>query len=109
MGILETEGFDALSVRIIGKALHVKDMALYYHYRSKDEILSGLVQRRFDDFAEVASDGLSWREYMTNVRRGLHAVGTKYPHTFLLYSRRPWRDGRRTGDIDALIAAGFNQ
>ena len=108
MSILEAEGFDALSVRNIGKALHVKDMALYHHYRSKDEILSGLVQRMFDDFAEVTSDGLSWRNYMLNVMRAFRAVGIKYPNTFLLYSRRPWQDTHRTGDIAALVGAGFD-
>ena len=109
MKILEAEGFDALSVRRIGKELHVKDMALYHHFKSKDEILSGLVGRMFYAFAEVRSDGLGWRDYMARVMSAFRGVGIEYPNTFLLYSRRPWREAHRTGDIDALVAAGFDK
>jgi AcrR family transcriptional regulator len=107
--IVESEGLDALSMRRLGKELHVKDMALYYHFERKDEILSSLVARMFETFAEVRPDGKSWREYMSDVMHAFRRVGIAYPQTFLLYARRPWREANRTGDIASLLAAGFDE
>jgi AcrR family transcriptional regulator len=109
--IIESEGLDALSMRRLGKELHVKDMALYYHFEKKDEILTSLVGRMFDAFGEVRSDGKSWKEYMSEVMHAFRRVGINYPQTFLLYARRPWGDANRAGagDIDALVEAGFDR
>jgi AcrR family transcriptional regulator len=84
-------------------------MALYYHFEKKDEILSSLVGRMFETFAEVRPDGKSWREYMSAVMLAFRRGGITYPQTFLLYARRPWRDAKRTGDIASLLGAGFDE
>ncbi len=107
--IVEAEGLDALSMRRLGKELQVKDMALYYHFECKDEILSSLVGRMFDAFAEVRPDGKTWREHMSEVMHAFRRVGNTYPQTFLLYARRPWREANRTGDTEYLIEAGFDR
>jgi AcrR family transcriptional regulator len=109
MLIIEAEGLDSLSMRRIGRELHVRDMALYHHFERKDEILSGLVTRMFDAFDAVKPQGVEWRAYMIEVMSAFRAVGQQYPQTFLLYSRRPWREGGRSGDSVHLRAAGFDE
>jgi AcrR family transcriptional regulator len=110
MHIAETEGLEALSMRRVGSELHVKDMALYHYFDSKDEILDGLVDRMFEAFSQVTYDGTSsWQNYMKAVMQSFRSVGKAYPQTFLLYARKPWRAGHRTGDIDPLLLAGFDR
>ena len=107
MRIIESEGLDSLSMRRIGKELHVRDMALYHHFDRKDEILTGLVKKMFLDFNKIRPAGLKWRDYMTEVMSAYRAMGQRYPQTFLLYSQRPWTEGGRTGDDLILLEAGF--
>src|SRR5690349_15059206 len=66
--LIETEGLEELSMRRLGKELHVKDMALYYHFKNKDEILVGLVHRMFSEMTPVPeSEALDWKEYLKRV------------------------------------------
>jgi AcrR family transcriptional regulator len=111
MHIVESEGLDALSMRRLGRELHVKDMALYHHFENKDEILSGLVNRMFDAFADISWDGkTAWDEFIGEVMRGFRAVGIRYPQTFLLYARKPFRSAHRdAGEFPCLLAAGFDR
>jgi AcrR family transcriptional regulator len=107
--LIETEGLEELSMRRLGKELHVKDMALYYHFKNKDEILVGLVHRMFSEMVPVdIEDGKDWKEYLKKVMQSFRAVGIKYPQTFLLYARSPWRDAGRTGDMIHLINGGLS-
>ena len=71
MRIIENEGLDALSMRRIGKELHVRDMALYHHFERKDEILTGLVRRMFEAFDAVRPQDVNWREYMVEVMQAM--------------------------------------
>jgi len=106
--LIETEGLEELSMRRLGKELHVKDMALYYHFKNKDEILVGLVHRMFSEMTLVeVEDGKDWKEYLKRVMHSFRAVGIKYPQTFLLYARSPWRDAGRTGDMVRLTGGGL--
>src|SRR4051794_19693687 len=74
--LIETEGLEELSMRRLGKELHVKDMALYYHFKNKDEILVGLVHRMFSEMVPVdIEDGKDWKDYLKRVMHSFRAVG----------------------------------
>lgn len=49
MRIVDQEGMDALSMRRLGKELRVDPMAVYYHLPNKQAIITGLVQRVFEE------------------------------------------------------------
>jgi AcrR family transcriptional regulator len=52
-------GYEATSLREIAEELGVTKAALYYHFRSKDEIINSLVQERFVQVEELINWGQS--------------------------------------------------
>ena len=44
MKLFSVQGFAAVSVRTIAAAVGVRDSALYKHFKSKQEILDGIVE-----------------------------------------------------------------
>jgi AcrR family transcriptional regulator len=50
-------GYEATSLREIAEELGVTKAALYYHFRSKDEIINSLVQERFSGVEELINWG----------------------------------------------------
>jgi AcrR family transcriptional regulator len=49
-------GFDATSLREIAERIGITKAALYYHYASKDALLSDLIEPMFADLAAFAED-----------------------------------------------------
>ena len=45
MQLADAPGLDALTIRKLAQELGVTPMALYWHFRSKDELLEGLAER----------------------------------------------------------------
>ncbi|MER7131508.1 TetR/AcrR family transcriptional regulator [Streptosporangium saharense] len=77
------QGYEATSLREIAEALGVTKAALYYHFKSKDEIVTGLVEDRLRTVDEL----VEWvktqprteetrralvRRYSEDLRRGRH-------------------------------------
>lgn len=64
LGIVDSEGIDALSMRRLGKELGVDPMAIYHHLPGKQAIITGLVQRVFEEVPRSTGsvDSADWRE-----------------------------------------------
>lgn len=45
LALIDTDGLDALTIRGLAQRLGVTPMALYWHFKNKDELLAGLVNR----------------------------------------------------------------
>jgi AcrR family transcriptional regulator len=91
MEIADGEGIDALSMRRLASELGVEAMSLYYYVRSKDEILSGIVDLAMSEI-EPPVPG---RDPMGAIR----AAAVSY-HDAL--RRHPWAHGIITGTIRGL-------
>lgn len=70
LALIDEEGLDALTIRGLAQRLGVTPMALYWHFKNKDELLAGLVNRL-------------WSLVDTDVNAGVDAD-------------RPWIDQLRT-------------
>lgn len=74
-GLLDTEGLESLTMRRLADALGVRPMALYHHFRNKDELLNAVVETVFGEIylpepsgdwrTELAARSRSMREVMT--------------------------------------------
>ncbi|NYH55021.1 MULTISPECIES: TetR/AcrR family transcriptional regulator [Nocardiopsis] len=84
----EEHGLPAVSMRAIATGVGLTPMALYGYFRSKDDLLDGLVGRVL---AEVPRPGpaLGWRERLLVCARGAREVAHRYPRTFPLLLTRP--------------------
>lgn len=60
MHLLETEGFEALTIQRLAKELKYAVGALYRYFRSKDALLVALLGRVMDRMGEDMTAGLEW-------------------------------------------------
>jgi AcrR family transcriptional regulator len=77
--VLVTEqGFEALSMRRLAARLGVGAMTLYGYVRTKEELLSALANRYFDELELPAADG-EWRDQVADVFRAVRRVFLTHP------------------------------
>ena len=109
--VLETHGFEGLTIRRIAEVLGVKNPALYWHFRNKQEIVNGMAGRLLDRMTEapfVPGDWRSWllqaaswyRQTLLSVRDGAEVLSNAN-----LSRSRHFAEFRR--GIDYLVAQGF--
>jgi len=62
--VLEAHGFGGLTIRRIADELGVKNPALYWHFRNKQEIVDGMAGRLLDRMVEAAFQPGDWRSWL---------------------------------------------
>jgi AcrR family transcriptional regulator len=67
--VLEVHGFDGLTIRRIADELGVKNPALYWHFRNKQEIVNGMAGRLLDRMVEAPFAPGDWRSWLTQAAR----------------------------------------
>jgi AcrR family transcriptional regulator len=72
--VLEAHGFEGLTIRRIADALGVKNPALYWHFKNKQEIVNGMAGRLLDRMVETVEAGApvptEWREWLRCAANG---------------------------------------
>src|SRR6516225_9576583 len=77
--LADTVGLDALTIRKLATELGVTPMALYWHFRSKDELLDGLAERVWGEI-DVAVDGSApWPAQLRGLLESLLRVLRAHP------------------------------
>ena len=65
--LADADGLEALTIRKLATDLGVTPMALYWHFRSKDELLDGLTERLWGEMGTPAKSvvfaGEKWAGY----------------------------------------------
>lgn len=61
--LADAHGIESLSMRKIAAKLGIEAMSLYYHVKSKDEILDGMLDVVYSEFATPRA-GDEWRPAM---------------------------------------------
>jgi AcrR family transcriptional regulator len=76
--LVAERGFAALSMRRLAARLGVGAMTLYGYVRTKEELLSALANRYFDEI-ELPDAGGDWREQVADVFRAVRRVFLTHP------------------------------
>ncbi len=111
--VLEAHGFEGLTIRRIADALGVKNPALYWHFRNKQEIVNGMAGRLLDRMVDAPCDPADWRSWLTQsaqwYRQTLLSVrdGAEILPNANLSRSRHFAEFRR--GIDLLASHGFSQ
>ena len=72
--LADTVGLDALTIRKLATELGVTPMALYWHYRSKDELLEGLAERIWSEIDTDTDPDASWLDQLRGLLESLLRV-----------------------------------
>lgn len=111
LALAEAEGLDAVTVRRLARDLQVTPMALYWHFRSKDELLDGMAAAVFEQIVPPADPRAPWpdqlRSLLTSMADVLRAHRSVAP---LLVTRTVSSDGAlRTTEavLEVLHRGGF--
>jgi TetR/AcrR family tetracycline transcriptional repressor len=67
--IVDAEGVAKLSTRALAKLLNVQSPALYWHVKSKDELLSVMMERLLEDSLAESSEKMGWQDWLRHVGR----------------------------------------
>lgn len=68
--VVDTDGFSGLSTRSLAAALDVQSPALYWHVKSKEQLLSLMMEHLLQDSLDHISRNLHWTDWLREVGRG---------------------------------------
>jgi AcrR family transcriptional regulator len=60
--LADNDGLDALTIRRLANELGVTPMALYWHFRSKEELIAGVADRVWGEIRTDVDDASHWSE-----------------------------------------------
>lgn len=79
--ILDTEGYDNLSLRKVAKACGVSHNAPYRHFRDKEELITAIAAKVLHQFNETLMTAIA--KYPDDVRSQINEMGCAYVQFFV--------------------------
>jgi AcrR family transcriptional regulator len=77
--LLDDEGLDGLNMRSLGKRLGAAPTAVYWHVRSKDDLVLLAGDRVWHEIELPDADGADWHAATEALATGLHAMFARHP------------------------------
>jgi TetR/AcrR family tetracycline transcriptional repressor len=112
LALVDAEGLEAVTIRRLAKGLGVTPMALYWHFRSKDELLDGLAASLFEQVDLSIDASARWQEQLRALLGSLIGVLRAHPAAAILLSIRTVSSegGLRATEVvlDILRRGGFS-
>ncbi|MEV0150809.1 MULTISPECIES: TetR family transcriptional regulator [unclassified Nonomuraea] len=75
----DSEGLDAVTIRRLATELGVTPMALYWHFKNKEQLVAGLADHLVAGFAPGPDDDRPWSERMRDLLEGLVRMLRAHP------------------------------
>ncbi len=90
LALADKSGLDALTIRKLATELGVTPMALYWHFRGKDELLEGLAERVWSEIDLTVDRTAPWTEQIRALLESLLTVLRAHPAApgLLLHSEK---------------------
>jgi AcrR family transcriptional regulator len=111
VALADSGGIDSLSMRKLAAELGIEAMSLYYHVRSKEDLLDGMVDRVFGEMAPP-SPGAGWRSALQSRAEATRGALARHPWSIPLLDSRTSPGIATLRHVDAmvgvLLAAGFS-
>jgi TetR/AcrR family tetracycline transcriptional repressor len=112
MQLADAAGLDGLTIRKLAQELGVTPMALYWHFRSKDELLDGLAERVWSEIDVDVDAEAPWPDQLRGLLESLLQVLRAHPAApaLLLHKETQNESFLRATEItlDVLRNAGFD-
>src|SRR6201996_8155314 len=90
LALADRLGLEALTIRKLATELGETPMALYWHFRGKEELLDGLAERLWGELALAVARDAPWTEQMRAILESLFKVLRALPAApgLLLHSEK---------------------
>jgi AcrR family transcriptional regulator len=113
LALADADGLDAVTIRRLAAELGVSPMALYWHFRSKDELLAGLADRVWAEIDTDVDPSAPWPDQLRGVlESGLRVLrGHPSASALLLAGEKMTSDAALAATeatLDVLRRAGFD-
>jgi TetR/AcrR family transcriptional regulator, tetracycline repressor protein len=110
--LADADGLEALTIRKLATDLGVTPMALYWHFRSKDELLEGLAERVWSELDLRLDSAAPWPDQLRGLLESLLRVLRTHPaaSAVLMHSEKQgeaWANATEV-TLDVLRSAGFD-
>lgn len=103
MVLADAGGIESLSMRKLARELGVEAMSLYYHVKSKDDVLDGMVDGVFGEIP-LPPLGAEWKSAMRDHSEAVRSVLTRHPWAIALVDTRTSPGAATLGHLDGVIA-----
>lgn len=112
LAVADREGIEALTIRRLAAELGVTPMALYWHFRSKEELIAGLADRIWGEIRTDVDRGAPWPDQLRYMLESLIEVLRTHSSAsgLLLNSEKlgPSHWDATETTLDILRSAGFD-
>jgi TetR/AcrR family tetracycline transcriptional repressor len=79
LALADARGLEALTIRGLAKELGVTPMALYWHFRSKDELLAGVAERLWGEMDDEVDEKAGWPSQLRGLLESLVRMLRAHP------------------------------
>ena len=111
LALADASGLDGLTIRRLAQDLGVTPMALYWHFRSKEELLLGLAERVWSEIDVDVDPELPWSRQLQGLLESLVRALRAHPcaSQLLLETEKQSESFLRATEItlDVLLGAGL--
>jgi TetR/AcrR family tetracycline transcriptional repressor len=114
LALADATGLDSLTIRKLATELGVTPMALYWHFRGKEELLEGLAERVWSEIDISVDPAAAWPDQLRGLLESLLAVLRAHPAASELLMRKhtlsvgePAQQATEVA-LEILRSAGFN-
>jgi TetR/AcrR family tetracycline transcriptional repressor len=113
LALADKAGLDALTIRKLATELGVTPMALYWHFRGKEELLDGLAERVWSEMDLTVDRAAPWTEQIRGLLESLLRVLRAHPAApeLLLHAEKLHAEPALNAmelTLDILRTAGFS-
>jgi TetR/AcrR family transcriptional regulator, tetracycline repressor protein len=112
LALADKSGLEALTIRKLATELGVTPMALYWHFRGKDELLEGLTERLWSEVDLTVDRNAPWTEQIRGLFESLLKVLRAHPAgpELLMHSKKQAAAALKPAELtlDILRTAGFS-
>jgi len=110
--LADADGLEALTIRKLAQELGVTPMALYWHFRSKDELLGGLAERVWAEIDTDVDSSATWTAQLRGLLESLLRVLRAHPAApqLLMQAEKQNEPALRAQEVtlEILRGAGFD-
>jgi TetR/AcrR family transcriptional regulator, tetracycline repressor protein len=112
LALADASGLEALTIRKLATELGVTPMALYWHFRGKDELLEGLAERMWSEIDISVDDALPWPDQLRALLTSLVGVLRAHPAGAQLFAQSEKNSAAALNATEAALellrTAGFS-